>query len=245
MFTKKQEKFIRSLQQKKFRKQENVFIVEGLKLVNEAIESRMLIRELYFTAALKDSIEIPNGLDAIELTEIEIKRISSLTTAPGVLALLEIPSAQFQNEEVILFLDGVSDPGNMGTIIRTAEGFGLKQIVCSLDCVDIYSTKVVQATMGSLFRMRFDYRELADFIESAEDGFNFYAADMHGENIYTADLKSPAIFILGNESKGISATAKNDSIQQLSIPISKNLESLNVAISNAVILSEFRRRFPL
>ncbi len=241
MFSKRQEKLIRSLQNKKFRNEFGLFTIEGMKLLEEALKSSVELNQIYCTESYAERPEF-NGLPLEIISEREMGRISNLSTPPGILAIVKIPKPAFKPLDLILYLDGISDPGNMGTIIRTAEGFGVSQFVLSKDCVEIYSPKVVQASMGSIFRTAFIERELKEILNELKGAYHFYAAEMNGENIYEASLKTPAMLIMGSESHGVTAQGRTEEIQQLSIPISEQLESLNVSIANAIILSEFKRR---
>lgn len=242
MFSNKQEKLIRSLQKGKYRKQEELFAVEGHKLVQEALNSPVTIVQIYCTEGNEVSYLAANDSRVEMISQEKMQKISSMATPPGIIALLKTPSEEFKKEEMVLFLDGISDPGNMGTIIRTAEGFGINQLVVSPHCVELFSPKVVQASMGSIFRMAYTISEFSKFLSENANHYQFYSADMKGETIYEADLQLPGVLIMGSESHGVSELAKSAAIRQLSIPIQAQLESLNVAIANAIILSEFKRR---
>jgi len=241
MYSNREEKLIRSLQKKKFRQAEGLFVLEGSKLLSEALKSNVELLAVYYTSSNEDAFNWEE-LGGELISDRQMEKISSLKTAPGILATVKIPQAQLEDSRLILYLEGISDPGNMGTIIRTAEGFGIDQIILSADCVELFSPKVVQASMGSLFRMKFHYSDLSTLKGSLGGKYQFYAADMDGEEHYTAQLKLPAVLILGSESHGVSDEAKEDDVNSLSIPISEKLESLNVSIANAIILSEFKRR---
>ena len=241
MLSKRQEKLIRSLQSKKFRKEHQLFCVEGLKLLHEAIESKIDIEQILITEQAKESLgEIDREYERLE--EEQMKSLSSLSTAPGVMAVIKIPDEKDIEVDLALYLDGISDPGNMGTIIRTAEGLGVQKIILSPDCVDLFSPKVVQASMGSIFRMNYTIRNRKSLSDELRKGRKLYTADMDGSEIYVADLQTPAILIMGSESHGVSDELLQLENSKLSIPISSKLESYNVAISTAMILSEFKRR---
>lgn len=245
MFSKKQEKIIRSLRQKKFRKQHGLFVAEGLKTIEELLQSELQIEGIYATEAMLHAIE---GLDQnklFALSETQMRSISSLSEPPGILAVVRIPAPQLQKGQVLLYLEEIRDPGNLGTIIRSAEGFGVSQLLLSPNCVDPYSPKVVQASMGSLFRLPIAYESLDPLRTELRDDYHFYAADMQGSNVYEMKIELPAVLIMGGESNGLSNEIRTSQVEKISIPINDSLESLNVAVSTAVILAEFRRRFPL
>ncbi|MAY82806.1 MAG: RNA methyltransferase [Flavobacteriales bacterium] len=244
MWSNKQEKLIRSLQQKKYRKQHSLFVVEGLKSVNELINSDLEIEYIYTTDSIQFNDLEKIDIEATMISELQMKSISSLTNPPGVLAVAKIPEQELITGDLVLYLDEVRDPGNLGTIIRSAEGFGVSQLVLSPNCVDPFSPKVVQASMGSLFRLPLAVESFESLYKRLSNDYSFYAADMDGENLHQYELGMPAVIVMGNESQGLSDDIQSK-IKTLSIPIAKSLESLNVAVSAAVILAEFRRQFPL
>jgi TrmH family RNA methyltransferase len=236
--TKKEEKLIVSLQQKKFRKAEGLFFVEGMKMVEEAISSTFTIKFIV-------------SISELEVHEVEIKqcdertmqRISAFKTAPGVIAVLEIPEErEGVNSPIILLVEKVQDPGNLGTIIRTADALGVKTMVCSLDCVDHFSPKVVQATMGSIFRMNLVVNDLFQYLEDLTPSTPIYAAHLDGDNLYRTKITAPSVLIVGNESQGISEELTKKVTQLLKIPMVGEAESFNVSIATAIILSEFSRQ---
>ena len=237
----KDEKIIRSLQQKKYRKKHQLFIVEGEKLVKEAIDSTHIIRCVITTA--HEFEPLPKDVAIFTCDDIQMKRISGLTTPPGVLAAVEIPTnVQREQEELELILEKIQDPGNLGTIIRTADAFGIKTIVCSPDTVDWYSPKVVQATMGSIFRIKLIEQELQPYLKEQAKSSTLYAAHLEGENIYQSKLKTPATLIMGSESHGISTEVMQIIHESVKIPIVGEAESFNVSIATAILLGEFKRQ---
>jgi TrmH family RNA methyltransferase len=244
MLTKNQVKFITSLHDKKFRRLENAFIVEGLKMVNELLKSTMEIESVF---AVKGSPFISSHPEATEITEAELKKISALTTPNEVLAVVRIPEYIFKPEELssgpTLALDDVSDPGNLGTIIRVADWFGIKNIICSENSADCFAPKVIQATMGSFLRVKIFYRHLPDFFESLRPmDVKVYGTILNGENIFKTKLKKNAVIILGNESKGISKGLLPYIDYKVAIPsYSNGAESLNVSTAAAIICAEFMR----
>lgn len=237
----KDEKIIRSLQQKKYRKKHQLFVVEGEKLVKEAMASTHTIR--WVISSIPEFELSLTGENHFACDDIQMKRISSLTTPPGVLAVVEIPSElQHKQEDLMLVLEKIQDPGNLGTIIRTADAFGIKSIVCSTDTVDWYSPKVVQATMGSIFRVKISEQELQPYLSEQAKSSTLYAAHLNGKNIYQSSLKTPAVLIMGNESHGISPEVMALIHESVKIPISGDAESFNVSIATAILLGEFTRQ---
>jgi TrmH family RNA methyltransferase len=191
--------------------------------------------------------------DWIAETENELKKISSLTTPNKALAVAEIPVYEIDENEIgnslSLVLDDISDPGNLGTIIRIADWFGIKNIICSEDTADCYNSKVVQASMGSLFRTKIHYLDLENFFEMNQKQMklNVFATMLKGENIYAADLSSTGLIVLGSESKGVRKELEKYFSNTLFIPSynsakDSSVDSLNVAVAAAIVCSEFRRR---
>lgn len=240
MLTKNQIKLIASLGQKKFRMQHQLFVVEGKKGVEEFLKSDLVLHQLFATI---DDFECDSTKFNL-VTETELKKISSLTTPQTALALFEIPKPKaIEKTGLILALDAVRDPGNLGTIIRLCDWFGIVQLVCSNTTVDCYNSKVVQATMGSLTRVQIAYVDLETFLKSSQA--QKMGAFMDGTNVYKTNLPKNGILVLGNEANGISASIEILMDQKISIPRFGNLqatESLNVATATAILLSEFSRR---
>jgi RNA methyltransferase, TrmH family len=245
MISKAQIGLIKSLAQKKYRIQYNVFFVEGIKLVNELLISEFKLHSLY---GLKEWIEnnpeiATKHADKINtVTEKELNQISSLTTPNQVIALFKIPEKQeinLKDKDIILCLESIRDPGNMGTIIRIADWYGITNIICSIDCVDIYNPKVVQATMGSIARIKTYYVDLKSFINELA-GFYTYATVLSGDDLHKDKIKFPAAIIIGNESQGLSKEIEAICNHTISIPKYGEAESLNAAIATAIILDKFR-----
>ncbi len=175
-----------------------------------------------------------------------MKKISSLTTPPGLLAVIEIPTNQkVEKEDIKLVLDNIQDPGNLGTIIRTADAFGIKSIICSEETVDFYSSKVVQASMGSIFRVNLHSRDLKEFLKVEKEESTLYASHLNGGNLYTCEFNKPATLIMGSESHGISEELMSLIQESVKIPIKGNAESFNVSIATAILLGEISRQFSL
>jgi len=234
-------KLITSLQQKKYRQKHKLFIAEGLKVVNELLNSSVVLEKLFVTNDCE--LKVPSEKKVI-LTSVELKKISQLKTPNKVLGLFHIPKEKkAASKGLIVVLDAINDPGNLGTIIRLCDWFGVLQLVCSNETVDCYNQKVVQASMGSLTRIDIVYTDLKTYLK--ETNLPVFAADMNGENIYTFDLPKEAILIMGNEANGISDELMSLIANKISIPqfgASQKTESLNVATATAVLLSEFKRR---
>jgi TrmH family RNA methyltransferase len=238
--SKNQIKLIKSLSQKKNRQHQGLFIVEGIKGITEFLNSDYKLETLYTT---KSIFEAPTNA-VIEISEVDLKKISALKNPNTALAIFRISEQKKAIKTgLIMALDAVRDPGNLGTIIRLCDWYGIKNLVCSLNTVDCYNAKVVQATMGSLARVTIHYLDLEAYLRSNET--EVFGTFMNGENIYTADLPNQGIVILGNEANGISEALKTRVHRKLTIPQFgdiKATESLNVANAAAVVLSEFRRR---
>ncbi len=240
MVSKNQIKLITSLQQKKYRVANQLFFAEGIKVIQELLESNFELVHLYTTQ--NDFDEVSNAKKTIIL-ESDLKKISALATPNTCLALFKIPADKKITESgLIIALDSVRDPGNLGTIMRLCDWFGIDQLICSKDAVDIYNPKVVQATMGSISRVNVNYIDLKTFI--AETKLPVFGTFMDGENIYQSVLPQEGIVIMGNEANGISPELELLAKNRLSIPRFGNLqktESLNVANATAIVLSEFKR----
>ncbi|MBC2844519.1 TrmH family RNA methyltransferase [Winogradskyella flava] len=241
MVTKHQIKLIKSLSQKKYRQQLGLFIVEGVKGIQEFLNSDFELETLYTTKQIFDAPETKT----IVISEADLKKITSLKNPNTVLAVFNIPKPRTINTNgLIIALDDVRDPGNLGAIIRLCDWYGVADLVCSVNTVDCFNSKVVQATMGSLARVNISYLDLEEFTALANT--ETYGTFMNGENIYTADLPKYGIVVLGNEANGISDEIKSITNRKLTIPqfgSDKFTESLNVANATAIVLSEFRRRF--
>lgn len=240
MVSKNQIKLITSLQQKKYRKQEQLFFAEGVKVVQELLHSNFELQDLFTTK--QDFLTVPkNKVHAI--TEAELKKISALTTPNTCLAVYKIPKAKEMIEKgLIVALDDVRDPGNLGTIIRLCDWFGIETLFCSEESVDIYNPKVVQATMGSISRVNVVYGNLEAFLSQTK--LPVFGTFMDGKNIYQEKLPKEGIIIMGNEANGISSSVEKLVSDRIAIPRFGNLqvtESLNVATATAIILSEFKR----
>lgn len=237
--SKNQLKLITSLQQKKYRLKHNLFVAEGTKVVEEFLNSNFEIVQLYCV----DALIYENVTNYILVSENELRKISTLSSPNNVVALFKIPEAEnLKDEGLILALDTINDPGNLGTIIRLCDWFGINQLICSENTVDCYNSKVVQSSMGSLTRVSIIYTNLEDFLKKTN--LPVFVTLMGGENVYKMKLPKQAVLVMGNEANGISETVLNLKNTSISIPRFGNLqqtESLNVATATAILLSEFRR----
>lgn len=241
MLSKNQIKLISSLQQKKYRFAHQLFFAEGAKVIQELVKSNFELEHLYTTK--EDFKEVsPNKITLI--TENELNKISALSTPNTCLAVFKIPlESKITESGLVLALDSVRDPGNMGTILRLCDWFGIEQLVCSKETVDIYNPKVVQATMGSITRVNVNYVDLVSFLEKTK--LPIFGTFMDSNNIYKTALPQEGIIVMGNEANGISESIEKLVTKRITIPRFGGLqitESLNVATATAVILSEFRRQ---
>jgi TrmH family RNA methyltransferase len=253
MLSKNTVKLITSLHHKKFRKKEGLFIAEGEKVCRELIHSGVTIEAVYITEKFREEkfIHWIKKVNAEIISEKDFEKISALTTSPEIIVVAKIPEQKFDLElldkKLTLVLDQIKDPGNVGTILRIADWFGIENVICSEDCADAYNPKTVQASMGSLFRVKVFYKELEMILKSARDKkLNVYGTLLEGENIYTSELKKEGLIILGSESHGISNTLLPLISHRISIPsfsaTEHKAESLNAAMAAAIVCSEFRRR---
>ena len=242
MLSKNQIKLIKSLNKKKHRLEHGLFVTEGVKVIKEFLKSSFTLRALYSVA---DIFYIEGGESHI-ISEKELAKITNLKTPQTALAIFEIPKPYqpSENSQLSLALDGVRDPGNLGTIIRMCDWFGIQELICSQDTVDCYNPKVVQATMGSLTRVNISYTSLEDYL--SKSSIYKYGAFMEGNNVYKSTLETKnAVIILGNEANGISSSTLPYIDEKISIPSygsSRGAESLNVAMAGAILLGEFKRR---
>lgn len=247
MISKNQIKYVHQLEQKKFRKAENLFIAEGHKVVGDLIAAGYRPTQLFATREWLSE----HAYDAtyIEVTNDELARLSLQQHPQQVLALFPIPdagsSAALQGKELSILLDNVQDPGNLGTIIRIADWFGISTIYCSTGTVDAWNPKVVQATMGSIARVHIIYIDPIELFSQLPADYPIYGTFLDGENIYTQQLSPYGLIVMGNEGNGISDAVRARVSHKLLIPDfhqGDTADSLNVAIATAITCSEFRRR---
>lgn len=240
MIAKSELKRITRLNQKKYRLQERIFVVEGIKSVNEFIASHFELVHVYATASFETMIDAQK---ITFITQEELKKISQLVNPNEVLALFKIPNeAKIEESGLIVALDQIQDPGNLGTIIRLCDWFGVHQILCSTDTVDCYNPKVVQATMGSLCRVNVVYTDLTVFLQKSK--LPVFLTLFNGKNVYKTTLPQEGILVMGNEANGIRPELIKKEFEALQIPRIGEIntaESLNVATATAIFLSEFRR----
>ncbi|MDR2841403.1 MAG: RNA methyltransferase [Paludibacter sp.] len=239
-------KFIRSLQLKKFRDSNGMFIAEGTKLIADLLGNF----EPYCIYATAECFEKINFNADIEIvSNAELQRISNLKNPQGIVAVFKIPQYNFTQSEISnslsLALDDIQDPGNLGTIVRTADWFGIRNIFCSPHSADIWNTKSVQATMGALARVKVYYVDLREFLSEIGNNTAIYGTFLHGENIFTEKLSTTGIIVIGNEGNGISPEIETLVSRRLTIPNfpldSSSSESLNAAVAAAIVCAEFRR----
>jgi TrmH family RNA methyltransferase len=256
MLSRNKVKYIKSLTLKKQREKNRQFIAEGSKLVLDLLDSGHTICEMFATSewiGKYSSRFHSKKILPTSVTEDELSRITALTTPSPVLAIVSIPETTIDPGSytggLILALDGIRDPGNLGTIIRIADWFGISAVICSETTVDLYNPKVVQATMGSIARVPVHYADLAGFLSVLPDSLNIYGSFLEGEDIYSMDLAKEGIIIIGNESQGISANVAKFVTDKLYIPSfsarggsAAHAESLNASVATAVLCSEFKRR---
>ena len=244
MLTKNTIKQIASLRQQKFRKELGLFVVEGRKMTEELLHSGFEMVGLYATEAFLS--DYPAFAEAQTVTEIQMQQMSGQDTPPGILAVVRIPK---QGEikttsRLVLALDGIANPGNMGTLIRTAEWFGIHDVVCSSDCVELWNPKVVQATMGSLFRVKVWATDLVTYLQKTKvNGKDVYGALLEGENLFQMQAKPEGILVIGSESHGI----RTDVLPHITHPITiprvggSVTESLNAAVAGAILMAEMTK----
>ena len=247
MITKAEIQQIKSLGDKRSRTETGLFAAEGRKFVGEIAGSALTVERIY--AGSDEALEAFPSAERISPRDME--RISHLKTPTDTLAVIRIPSYEFDPAEcsrsLVLALDGVQNPGNVGTIIRLADWFGIGDVVCSPDCADCFNPKVVQATMGAILRVRVHYLPLPEFLsEARRHGAGVYGTFLEGENLYTAEIDNSGVIVMGSEGNGISPETARQVSHKLLIPPypadRRNSESLNVAVATSVICSEFRRR---
>ncbi len=252
MLSKNKIKLIRSLNLKKNRSATGLFIAEGEKLVFDLLGSGVAISEVFSTSIVaRKALEIKSGLKVEIITKEELSKISFLKSSPEIIAICKIPVSEIDWDEIkdnlSLVLDEIQDPGNLGTIVRLADWFGIRNLICSEGCADLYNPKVVQSTMGAFARVKVHYVSIGEFLNHAKQlDIPSYGACLDGENLYTCELSVNGLVVMGNEGNGISEIAARSIFRKINIPSYPpghvTSESLNVAIAASVICSEFRRR---
>ena len=244
MITKNIIKQIASLRQQKFRKELGLFVVEGRKMVEELLGSDFETVGLYATEAFVSAY--PSFADAETVSEMQMEQMSGQDTPPGILAVVRIPEQGDvkTSSRLVLALDGIANPGNMGTLIRTAEWFGIRDVVCSLDCVELWNPKTVQATMGSLFRVKAWKTDLPVFLRQAKNESKaIYGALLEGKDLFQMKERPEGVIVIGSESHGI----RNEVLPCITHPITiprasgSATESLNAAVAGAIIIAEMTK----
>ncbi|NCC87556.1 MAG: RNA methyltransferase [Clostridia bacterium] len=242
---------INSLSVKKHRIDKGLFVVEGDKIFEEAMNSGLVIKMVVFNEDKRTAVD-SDTFEVYTTDEAGMKKISNHKTAPGILAVIEIPQYQFDifsfKSKLTVAIEDIQDPGNLGTIMRICDWYGVENLVCSANSVDVYNPKVVQASMGAIFRVKVHYVDLEGFLSEYKTVTKqcVYGTFLDGQNIYKTDLPESALFVLGNEGNGISDSVASIVDERLFIPpfsiAGQHAESLNVSIAAAICTSEFRRR---
>lgn len=253
MVSKNKANFIISLQKKKIRDSEKLFVIEGDKLVNEFLDAgvkvKILVARPEFLSSLPEQ-KIKKAFEVIEASYEDLKKISSLKTPNNALAVIPMPGLKTitnePGEEITVALDCVQDPGNLGTIIRAAAWFGIKNIYCSVDCADVYNSKVIQASMGAILYVQVHYTDIRSLLEKASGNkIKIYGTLLEGESIYSKRLENKGIILFGNESRGISEELQPFITDRIKIPglnyARPGIDSLNVSMAASIIFSEFTR----
>ena len=250
MISRNKIKLIHSLEQKKYRKKEGLFVAEGPKIINELLQSMKctwLIHVPEYTLPQQTAFPI----DEVETcSKDELHKVSFLSTPQEVIATFKIPEFSYQKEwisnELCLGLDGIQDPGNLGTIIRIADWFGINNIFCSMQTADAFSPKTIQATMGAISRVKVHYTDLIELINGLPQDTPVYGTLLDGNSIYEQELKNQGLLIMGNEGNGLTPEIREKVKARLYIPSypkdSETSESLNVGVATAILCAEFRRR---
>jgi len=246
MLSKSQISLLKSLHHKKFRSEQGLFLVEGYKSVNEFIDSAYPIEAIYHTAAIDPNLlKLSQKMNFNEISLNDLEKISTLKTPQDIIALVKIPEWPVLNEDMLeqkfsIVLDGIQDPGNMGTIIRTADWFGIKHIICSADTVDVYNPKVIQATMGSIAHVNVYYTGIeAFFLKKIK--LPIFGALFNGASIYNTNFGNEGLVIMGNEGNGLRPEIIKLVQHAVTIPRKGSAESLNVGIATAIFCSEINR----
>ena len=255
MLSLNEKKYLNLLKQKKYRQKYGFFIAEGDKIVSDFIHSNWEIHEIFALKEWIDKIpekELPATSKIHIIDAHELKKVSSLKTPHNVMAVIKVPERntgfKIQPEKLVLMLDEIKDPGNFGTIIRTANWFGIRDIICSDDSVDVYNPKVIQSSMSALIHVRVWYQDLKTSLEQFNKAnVPVYGTFLSGENIYDASVTSGGVILMGNESRGIAAELEPYITRKITIPAflpskKDTIESLNVASATGIVCAEFRRK---
>jgi len=246
MLSKSQISLLKSLQHKKFRIEHGFFLVEGIKSVKEFIDSAYQIEAIYHTYTFDPNLlKLSRKINFQGISLNDLEKISTLKTPQDIVALVKIPEWPVLTQAILkqkfsIVLDGIQDPGNMGTIIRTADWFGIKHIICSEDTVDVYNPKVIQATMGSLSRINVYYIDLQPFL--SQINMPAFGALLDGINIYQTNFGDEGLIVMGNEGNGLRPEIVKLVHKAITIPRVGKAESLNVGIATAIFCSEINRK---
>lgn len=243
MLSKAKIKFVKSLQIKKYRKQEQCFVVEGAKSVQELLTSDFEVVLMLVTKEFQTNNRVPKSAEIIEVTEKDLAGIGEFQSNDAVLAVVRMqPLKQLDVEpnEFALVLDDIRDPGNLGTIIRTADWFGINKVVASEETADFYSPKVIAATMGSFTRCKITYTDLAAYLQSKK-GTRMFGAFLDGKDLHTVDFGRGGLVVIGNESRGISSELSRFITDRITIPKYGKAESLNAAMATGIICDNLRK----
>ncbi len=245
MLSKNELKFLRSLQQKKYRRECQMFIVEGRKLVTEVLQSDFVVKGVYATTAWirknQDSFSYP----LIEISNADAERVSALQTSPELFALVEMKeNKQFELLSKCLLLEDIKDAGNLGTLIRTANWFGIQTIVCSEETVELYNPKTIQATMGAFTQVQLFYTDLKEYLKKIASDYIVYGTFLKGKPIQEIDFAPKSAILIGNESHGISSELAAYVDERIYIPTKAKypIDSLNVAVANAIVCYELTKK---
>lgn len=241
MISKNQLKLVRALGQKKQRKQLGQFLVQGEKNIVELLSSSMSVKHIFATPEFIQSHQdlLPSAI-TVEASEQELTKVSTLSSNNAAIAVVDIPQVQLTDlSGITLVLDGVSDPGNLGTIIRLADWYGVDQIICSEDCADTYNPKTISSTMGSFTRVSVTYQNLEQVL--SDNTLPVYGAYLGGESVHTKQYAKDCLLVMGSESHGIREVASRFVTDKITIPAFGAAESLNVAMATGIILDNIKR----
>ena len=249
MLSKNKIKFFNSLKLRKFRKKHNLFIAEGEKLINELLNSELKAKYIISVSSKENLNETYKNTEILQADYSDIKKISNLVNPPELIGIFNIPGNSFSIDKVRnslnLFCDEIQNPGNLGTIIRTADWFGIKNLFCSENSADAYAPKVIQATMGAVASVKVFYVNSEDFFSEIAGEMPVFGTFLDGDNIYNSELSDKGIIVIGNEGKGISGKLEKYITKRLYIPSynkEKSSESLNAGVAAGIVCSEFLRR---
>lgn len=247
MLSKNSQKFINSLQQKKYRQQHGSFVVEGAKSVLELLASDFQTQALFVTESFykeNKALLAKQTFQSEIVSEADLEKVGSFQSNNAALAIAKTKENNYlcvNGNEIVLMLDDIRDPGNLGTILRVADWYGVKKVICSESTVDFYNPKVIASTMGSFTRIAVFYTQLTDFLAKQSKDLPVYGTFMQGQSVYQTTFKSSGYVIIGNESNGIGEAVEQWITQKITIPRFGHAESLNAGIATAIVLDNWRR----